>query len=263
MQHRERLLLMPRRPRRPPSRQQRPRSIKGSHALKPVAGKMKTLIMTSVRATGARARTSMLNIGAADIVRGHMVVHDLGAGSERVGKPPTSSCAAARTIPHTGAGKPGQIAGSNRLFWSTKMFSDEPTVDLDKDDEIIALLADRWPQCFMLAEDRRLPLKVGIFHDLKAALGGKVSPDHLSRALGTYCSAPDYQRRLKDGAARIALDGQRAGTVTPSEAMWARAGGAGRRDKYERAPAVKRSSLADLRAAGARRNATGTHTGWR
>ena len=143
------------------------------------------------------------------------------------------------------------------------MFSDEPTVDLDKDDEIIALLADRWPQCFMLAEDRRLPLKVGIFHDLKAALGGKVSPDHLSRALGTYCSAPDYQRLLKDGAARIALDGQRAGTVTPSEAMWARAGGAGRRDKYERAPAVKRSSLADLRAAGVRRKATGTHTGWR
>jgi sRNA-binding protein len=32
------------------------------------------------------------------------------------------------------------------------------------------LLAERWPRCFMLAEDRRLPLKVGIFHDLKAAL---------------------------------------------------------------------------------------------
>ena len=64
------------------------------------------------------------------------------------------------------------------------MFSDEPTVDLDKDDDIIALLAERWPECFMLAEDRRLPLKVSIFHDLKAALGGKVSPDQLSRALG-------------------------------------------------------------------------------
>ena len=138
------------------------------------------------------------------------------------------------------------------------MFSDEPTVDLYKDDEIIALLAERWPRCFMLAEDRRLPLKVGIFHDLKAALGGKVSPDQVSRALGTYCSAPDYQRRLKDGAARIDLDGQRAGTVTPSEAMWARAGRAERRDKYQRkrAPAVKRSSLADLRAAGARQKAT-------
>ena len=98
----------------------------------------------------------------------------------------------------------------------------KPTVDLDKDDEIIALPAERWPRCFMLAEDRRLPLKVGIFHDLKA-------PDQLSRALGTYCSAPDYQRRLQDGAARIDLDGQRAGTVTPSEAMWARSGRAERR----------------------------------
>jgi hypothetical protein len=47
---------------------------------------MKTLIMTSVRATGPGAGPSMLNIGAADIVRGHMV-HDLGAGSERVGGP--------------------------------------------------------------------------------------------------------------------------------------------------------------------------------
>jgi ProP effector len=122
------------------------------------------------------------------------------------------------------------------------------------------LLAERWPRCFMLAEDRRLPLKVGIFHDLKAALGGKVSPDQLSRTLGTYCSAPDYQRRLKDGAARIDLDGQRAGTVTPSEAMWARAGRAERRDEYQRkrAPAVKPSSLADLRAAGTRRKASRT-----
>jgi hypothetical protein len=45
---------------------------------------VKTIIMTSVRATGPGAGPSMLNIGAADIVRGHMVVHDLGAGSERV-----------------------------------------------------------------------------------------------------------------------------------------------------------------------------------
>jgi hypothetical protein len=50
-----------------------------------------------------------------------------------------------------------------------------------------------------------------------------------------------------------------AGTVTPSEAMWARAGRAERRDKHQRkrASAVKRSSLADLRAAGAGRKATG------
>src|SRR5262249_62314408 len=130
------------------------------------------------------------------------------------------------------------------------MFSDEPSVDSDKDDEIIALLAEGWPRCFMLAEDRRLPLKVGIFHDLKAALGGKVSPDHLSRALRTYCSAPDYQRHLKDGAARIDLDGQRAGTVTPSEAKWARASRAERRGKYhsKHAPGAERSALANLPA---------------
>jgi hypothetical protein len=48
---------------------------------------VKTIIMTSVRAIGPGAGPSMLNIGAADIVRGHMVVHDLGAGSECVGGP--------------------------------------------------------------------------------------------------------------------------------------------------------------------------------
>src|SRR5437764_873338 len=78
---------MPRRPRRPPSCQPRPRSIKGSHALKPVAGMVKTIIMISVRAIGPGAGPSMLNLGVADIVRGHMVVHDLGAGSECVGGP--------------------------------------------------------------------------------------------------------------------------------------------------------------------------------
>jgi sRNA-binding protein len=51
-------------------------------------------------------------------------------------------------------------------------------VDLDKDDEIIALLAERWPRCFMLAEDRRLPLKVGIFHDLNR--GEQPKPPNLN-----------------------------------------------------------------------------------
>src|SRR5258708_4207492 len=78
---------MPRRPRRPPGGQARPRSIKGRHALNPVAAMVKTIVMTSVRATGPGAGPSMLNIGAADIVRGHMVVQDLGAGPERVGGP--------------------------------------------------------------------------------------------------------------------------------------------------------------------------------
>jgi hypothetical protein len=48
---------------------------------------VKTIIMTSVRAIGPGAGPSMLNLGVADIVRGHMVVHDLGAGSECVGGP--------------------------------------------------------------------------------------------------------------------------------------------------------------------------------
>jgi ProP effector len=139
-------------------------------------------------------------------------------------------------------------------------FIDEPTTDCDQDiADTIARLAARWPMCFALAEDLRMPLKVGIFHDLKAALGDAITQERLSRALACYCAAPSYQRRLmKDGAPRIDLDGQRAGTVTATEAMWARVNRT-ERDKYRRkgAPAVKRSSLADLKAAGARRKATG------
>jgi len=139
-------------------------------------------------------------------------------------------------------------------------FTDEPATDCDQDiADTIALLAARRPMCFALAEDRRMPLKVGIFHDLKAALGDAVSQERLNRALACCCAAPSYQRRLmKDGAPRIDLDGQRAGTVTATETMWARVNRA-ERDKYQRkrAPAVKRSSLADLKAAGAWRKATG------
>jgi len=56
----------------------------------------------------------MLNIGAADIVHGHMVVHDLGAGSERVGKPPVlgRTCEdAPRQIPSDSYYMPAMLAG--------------------------------------------------------------------------------------------------------------------------------------------------------
>jgi sRNA-binding protein len=139
-------------------------------------------------------------------------------------------------------------------------FTDELTMDLDQDiDDIIALLAERWPECFAVLENRRRPLKVGIHKDIQAALGTTVSSEQLSRALVCYCSVPEYQSRLKDKAARIDLDGRPAGVVTAAEALWARAGrGERMRDKRKSAPAVRRSSLVDLRLAGvARRKTTG------
>ena len=119
-------------------------------------------------------------------------------------------------LPMCGLGKkPTQSFGVIAMIH----FTDELTMDLDQDiDDIVALLAERWPECFAVLENRRRPLKVGIHKDIQAALGTTVSSEQLSRALVCYCSVPEYQSRLKDKAARIDLDGRQAGVVTAPEA---------------------------------------------
>jgi hypothetical protein len=75
-----------------------------------------------VRATGPGAGMSMLNIGAADIVRGHMLVHDLGAGSEqyRVRAPPLAAHSA-DPIKHAVSGgfggPPKRSSGCGNRSW--------------------------------------------------------------------------------------------------------------------------------------------------
>ena len=54
-----------------------------------------------------------------------------------------------------------------------------------------AMLIDRFPQCFVLARDRKRPLKTGIHFDLITALP-EVPPKRLTAALGWYAGSWAY-----------------------------------------------------------------------
>ncbi len=84
-----------------------------------------------------------------------------------------------------------------------------------------ALLVEMFPACIQPQGAPKLPLKIGIDKDIRAAapqIGGKA----LWIALQDYTGGKTYQRALVAGAARIGLDGQPAGVVTEQEAAHAR-----------------------------------------
>lgn len=80
-------------------------------------------------------------------------------------------------------------------------------------DAAIALLAETWPACFAVYERRRRPLKIGIHHDVLAALDGAVTPRDLRR----YVHNRHYLWRMVVGAVRVGLDGNPAGAVTSDQ----------------------------------------------
>lgn len=129
---------------------------------------------------------------------------------------------------------------------------------------VIALLAERWPATFAVFEARRRPLKVGVHNDIIAALDGAVTAAELGSALRYYTHNPFYLDRLREGAARVGLDGKTAGEVTATQAadaaaMWAKAVARNRRKKTTEMakPASGRLGLTDLkREALARKAAT-------
>ena len=130
---------------------------------------------------------------------------------------------------------------------------------------VLELLAEQWPGCFSIYEFRRRPLKIGIHLDIIAALDGAITPRELSCALRVYVRNKVYRSRLTVGAVRISLAGEPAGVVTPEEI-----GPKPETLTKQTAPAVspspqpaapRRLSLADLRAAAARRRGAGNDGG--
>src|SRR5262249_29794305 len=86
----------------------------------------------------------------------------------------------------------------------------------------IALLAETFPNCFSIYEERRRPLKIGIDRDILTALDGAITPAELHRALGAYCCNEAYLGRLRKGAWRLDLNGEPAGVVIDDEEAHAR-----------------------------------------
>ena len=129
----------------------------------------------------------------------------------------------------------------------------------------IEVLAEQYPQCFVVFEQRRRPLKLGIREDLITALAGAATAQELGFALKIYTSNSGYLRACKEGAERVGLDGKVSGHVTADEAKDAATRLAQRCAKQARRQATpikteigtkpKRISLADLRAAAQARRA--------
>src|SRR5262245_15910366 len=95
-------------------------------------------------------------------------------------------------------------------------------VEHETEEFIIALLSERWPQCFSVYEARRKPLKIGIRDDIIAALAGAFPAEALCLALRFYTHNMVYLKHLLAGAWRYDLDGKPTGAVTKHEEQHAR-----------------------------------------
>jgi len=90
----------------------------------------------------------------------------------------------------------------------------ENTEKLKNSKEVIAYIAECFPNCFTL-EGEAKPLKIGIFQDLAERLAddAKVSKTQLRAALRQYTSSWRYLHGVKPGAVRVDLDGNTCGEL--------------------------------------------------
>ncbi|PJC87958.1 RNA chaperone ProQ [Vibrio sp. HA2012] len=90
----------------------------------------------------------------------------------------------------------------------------ENTEKLKNSKEVIAYIAECFPNCFTL-EGEAKPLKIGIFQDLAERLAEdeKVSKTQLRAALRQYTSSWRYLHGVKPGAVRVDLDGNECGEL--------------------------------------------------
>ncbi|WP_298440046.1 RNA chaperone ProQ [uncultured Ferrimonas sp.] len=90
----------------------------------------------------------------------------------------------------------------------------ESTPKLKDVKEVIAYLAEQFPQCFTLEGDAK-PLKIGLFQELAERLEGdeKVSKTQLRQAIRRYTNSWRYLRGSKSGAQRVDLDGNDCGEL--------------------------------------------------
>ncbi|WP_017347190.1 RNA chaperone ProQ [Pantoea sp. A4] len=94
---------------------------------------------------------------------------------------------------------------------------------LNSSKEVIAFLAERFPQCFS-AEGEARPLKIGIFQDLVERVQGEMSlsKTQLRSALRLYTSSWRYLYGVKAGAIRVDLDGNACGVLDEQHVEHAR-----------------------------------------
>jgi len=114
--------------------------------------------------------------------------------------------------------KPGEARGNRPQRRAEK--PQEPP----RDPLLVAIgrLQKHFPKTFPKRPDPRVPLKLGIIDDLYAHAGKlHLSEEEIKQAVATWCSAQRYWACLVKDAARLDLNGEPSGTVTPAEAAHA------------------------------------------
>jgi sRNA-binding protein len=89
--------------------------------------------------------------------------------------------------------------------------------------EMLPVLVKTFPNAFFTPGRRSRLLRVGIFHELDAALPPEINRARLKLYLGIYTRQPSYLRELTPGVVRIGLNGSSTGRVSAKEAASAAA----------------------------------------
>ena len=94
---------------------------------------------------------------------------------------------------------------------------------LNSSKEVIAFLAESFPQCFCI-EGEAKPLKIGIFQDIveRVPAESQMSKTRLRSALRLYTSSWRYLHGIKAGAKRVDLDGNACGELDEQHVEHAR-----------------------------------------
>ena len=88
----------------------------------------------------------------------------------------------------------------------------------EENEDVIWMLADRYPKCFFADPRMRRPLKKNIVADLQQD-GFPVAYELMTAAVGWYQTHFGYQHSIEAGAKRINLNGEEVGTVTELEQL--------------------------------------------
>jgi sRNA-binding protein len=86
------------------------------------------------------------------------------------------------------------------------------------EDEMLPILVKAFPKAFFPQGRNCLPLRLGIFEALDAALPPGIDRSRLKLYLGIYTKQPRYLRELIQGAVRIDLNGSPTGRVSAKQA---------------------------------------------
>jgi len=97
--------------------------------------------------------------------------------------------------------------------------SSNPATRVDPVVHTIGKLQKRFPKAFPKNPAPKVPLKIGIFEDLLThAKELSLTESDLRNAVRTWCRGARYWACLAEGAPRVDLAGQEAGSVTEADA---------------------------------------------